>query len=336
MTTCTHRLPAGLHAHDLKRNHRTIARIRARAHRALGRWAYAWDRVDHWTRELERADGLTRLSYCRAKLKHWKAECKRRLPHPANTAPRAISSDSCRKYASTWDDETGFPRPSRGARLTYIWAVETTTGAESDRWHVHLHVLLPTRGEAEAYSAAWQLAREQRGLCSTDISGGPDRLIGSDGDDGGDRRDVAQYLTKYVAESVCDELEPQHVRAYIMGSKNLRRYDAGGAWRPLGIGRRSEEAADPLEWVHVGDGELEPIADFFSIGRTWHTWAARTREKRSRAALAATWAEEARELGGRVATYSAQYRTSLSLAVESDLDVYGALFCASSRPRSPD
>jgi len=183
------------------------------------------------------------------KIAHWKRELKRRLPKPP------VSRANFSKYCSSWSDEFGFPPASkideRGkARTTYIWAIEVTSGQFDDRWHVHLHVLTPTRSDAERVNAAWQLHREQTRVANTDISGGPSSSYRVRADEKApplEQSDPVAYVVAYVSKAGLDKL-PESMRLdYVEGMQDVRKYDAGGAWRPLGIGKKPSD--DPVVWL---------------------------------------------------------------------------------------
>lgn len=263
LVTITLKLAPGMSKDQLESNYATISRIQGKVHQALRDHDYACERLEHWRRR-GRTD----------KVLHWTDERRARLPHPADTVRGKVRESSLERFCRSWNDELGFPRPHFG-KTTYIWAKEVTTGANNDRWHVHLHYLAPTRGDAERINAAWQLEREQARLARTDISGGPGaRYQNAQGELGDDSSssNPAGYVTKYVSKGSLEGIPAEHRAAYTAGSKNVQRYNAAGQWRPLGISDKRDPDTPPVEWV-MWNGELTPFSEFVA-GRsaTWKAW----------------------------------------------------------------
>lgn len=141
--------------------------------------------------------------------------------------------------------------PDADGSRTYLWALEATTGAaDKGHWHVHRHVICPDRSQAERILAASYLHDDE-------IQGAAPYRVDLRR---WDRKRAAGYLAGYLAGAQrdvddktwtsCVECEPVDVqRAYVDGMKGVRRYDAAGDWRPLGMS--PDETDDPV--VLVGD-----------------------------------------------------------------------------------
>jgi len=146
-----------------------------------------------------------------------------------------------------------------GDDFGYLWALQITPGGRVPGWHPHLHVLCTTLGGAQALRAAWLQAAESIGVDlsaqAQDISAATPAA----------EEQVARYATRateYVGGQVAslelaatmraeksaqaDEVDvdweedygPKVLDAYLEATRNLRRYDAGGCLRPLGVGAR--------------------------------------------------------------------------------------------------
>lgn len=319
LTTLTVRLGTGTGPDDLERNLEVVRRIRNNTFEQLRKHDDAW----HKFRLYSAAGNLERAA-------HWRRELKRRLKKPP------VSRANFSKYCSTWCEDFGFGPPTTvdetgKPKTTYIWAIEVTSGQHDDRWHVHLHVLTPTRQDAERINAAWQMHREQRDVANTDISGGnresyrvrpgetPTELAKSD---------PVAYIVAYVSKAGLDKLPPSMRQTYIEGMQDVRKYDAGGLWRPLGIGR--DPSDDPVVWIVDGMGRAIDPADYlagraseYSIAGLFHAvrdiegvrdveqrygYARELAKRLSRVPEDAYRAER-----DTVATFLAQYRTFLEL-----------------------
>lgn len=151
-----------------------------------------------------------------------------------------------------------------------MWVREITTGAGGRGWHVHIHVMVRTLSDAQLLNAAWQAEIKARGLCdhtrrgwsSTDITRKP---AGS----------AAAYASKYLAKQDLQSGKiPEELHGvYVDGTKGMRRCDAWGDWRPLGLSRREGSATHvgAERWTHqvaLGDyfGESE-LARWLRTGR---------------------------------------------------------------------
>lgn len=108
MVTLTLRLPTGSTARHLRRAWRIIADTRSRALDRCRAHDDACERLEYWRRRA-RAD----------KVRHWKRERRRRLPHPSELAERELSEKSIERFASTWCDDVGFRRPPRARPHTH-------------------------------------------------------------------------------------------------------------------------------------------------------------------------------------------------------------------------
>lgn len=175
-----------------------------------------------------------------------------RVPPPGRGGPHPY-------YASTWQD--GWQSVCSAG----VWVREITDGGGTG-WHVHVHAVVRSREDAELLNAAWQASVVAAGeirdgyWTRTDIRAIPASRAA---------RYVAKYLTKQDARELPDELIP----AYIEGSRGMRRADAWGGWRPLGLSRQPGDAthvADP-DWdtaveVAAYYGET-PLARWLRTGR---------------------------------------------------------------------
>lgn len=150
-------------------------------------------------------------------------------------------------YASTW---RGRWQSTAGAGL---WSREVTAGSKANPgWHVHVHVLVESRAAAELVNAAWQAAWQDitgsTQWCNTSI----DEL---------DRQNAAHYVAKYLAKQDVAKLPDRHHEAYVNGTRGMRRADAWGRWRPLGLSA-SEETTLTHVW-RPGWRVAVPVATFY-------------------------------------------------------------------------
>lgn len=135
-------------------------------------------------------------------------------------------------YSTTWNGERwSDPEQPDG----YAWALEVTDGKSGRAWHPHRHVICATVSLAERINAAYQqaavalqLVPEGRWL-RTDIRVVPTKV-------------AAHYLAAYISgKNELAKLSPEAKHAYIRATKSVHRHDAGGSYRPLGIGRKPSE-----------------------------------------------------------------------------------------------
>jgi len=225
---------------------------------ALGLSRYDYEREwkdvrDHWartTRRLRRYDDSHRRYREHAPGSKWANYHWRSWPEKLPYYGRE---------SSTW---TGHHYPTSG-ETNYIWAREVTTGRNDTHWHVHAHVITDELATAERIVAAWQAERRQGDPCICHIS------APGDVSEYHERRNVsdmsaerlARYVTSYVSKGRSGYEWPEDaVLASWRASTGNRLYDAGGRFRPLGVGER-ESADDPCVAVAVGDSAR------------WQTWS---------------------------------------------------------------
>lgn len=134
-------------------------------------------------------------------------------------------------YASTYD------RGWSGDADAGVWVREVTEGSStSPGWHVHVHAVLPSRGDAELLNAAWQQVCAELGVMpagrwtSTRFSELPSAR-------------AASYIAKYLTKGDVGHISARNQRAYVEGTKGMRRCDAWGGWRPLGLAQREPGTA---------------------------------------------------------------------------------------------
>lgn len=238
------------------------AAFRARWNAVRDCWSRATSRI-RWMRSLEQRGELARAAES--------------VPPPARPDPHPV-------YASTYDVKAG--RWSSAGSWGYVWAREVTTGASGDHWHVHVHVVVPSRGWAERLNAAWQASLAELGYlragewAHTDLRELPRDLADELADDVVSR--VASYLAegprkitdtgraghvvaRYASKSDVEAIGDDALAVYVAASSGVRKYDSGGRCRPLGIAREPEETDDPVQWVVTPDSQsLTPIADFYA------------------------------------------------------------------------
>lgn len=315
LTTLTLRLPSRLSAEQLRRNIDAVKEVQRETHDTLRKHDYAHTRLNHWRR---------RGNF--KKVQRWRGECRARLPSLAQIAQADgldVRASTLEKFQTSFDEDGLGWQSAEYGKTTYIWAVEITTGANDDRWHVHLHYMVPSRADAERLNAAWQMNRAQRPFAQTDISAPTGGYHSA-----GARKapsceaDAAAYLTAYVSKDALDDIPDNRLTAYYYGSKSLRRYDAAGRWRPIGVSRRTE-SEDPVELVMYDDGVVEPIQRVFKgTSDEWAryvvNWQLESGERApldvERAAIMSvefSEVSEARRDGRMPGAYLAQYRTSL-------------------------
>lgn len=262
LVTLTIESRPGLTGQDLSEAIERLGRVQGEAHRRLRRHDYASTRIDH-----HRKQGKMR------RVARWKRERERQLLKKLR-APLGSGED----LSEYRDTEDRYPNAS-GGKTTYIWAREITTGSKNRGWHVHAHYLVPTPGDASRLVAAWLAAafacRIKADPRAQYISQ-PRRATYDGGEDGEHLRSAARYITQYITKSDVGEWSDEAIRALIYGTHGMRQYDAGGRWRPLGIGRRRnpeqsrvERVAYPVFTLSV-TGELrveEKAASFSDVMR---------------------------------------------------------------------
>ena len=149
----------------------------------------------------------------------------------------------------TYDDGAGYWHTD-GTRC-YIWSLEVTLGGNGDGYHVHRHVICPTREQAERIVAAYASYHDR-------IQGVRPYRVELER---WDREGAAGYLASYLSagrrksgswESVAARAPVDVQRVMVHALHNVRRYDAAGAWRPLGMS--PEPTDDPMVLVGTERG----------------------------------------------------------------------------------
>lgn len=200
---------------------RTEAQLRERlaTHRDL--WRRATRRLRLWRSAVRRgADALEQRAIVPPPSRYGR-------PHP--------------EYASTWSDARGWSAAAAEGDWAWLWALEVTPGRVG--WHVHRHVMTPTRALAELISAAWQAAAAELGEVERGRWVRTDLRQAEPRDDDDTRHHGASYLASYCSGAkdldalgnLLGEARHEATRAYVRVTYRLRRYDAAGAWRPLGL-----------------------------------------------------------------------------------------------------
>lgn len=159
----------------------------------------------------------------------------------AGSTDGACSTDSQWSTTRGWRGEAGV--------TSYIWAREITRGASGQIWHVHRHVICPDLTTAQRVLAAYAMYKDE-------IQGDTPYVASIQ------RWTVEQaggYLAGYISgtrqkdggwHSVASRLSVSEQALWVEATKGMRRHDAAGKYRPLGIGYRPE-VADTL--VAVAD-----------------------------------------------------------------------------------
>lgn len=257
MVTLTMRLPPGLYQGQLARNIQTVADVQRRTHQRLRDQEHACRMLDKYRQsgDVERA-------------RYWENARLERLPLPTNNGEYV--------YARTWQKGVGYCAPTMG-RTTYIWAREITTGSTGERWHVHLHYLVPSRADAERLIAAWDAEAPQRDATQCMVS----ECVSAEYA----KASPARYMTKYVTKSTL-KLSQEGYREYMRATKGRRQYDAAGFWRPLGVGGRDRPEdqrvvavwrvsvkVDHLTGEVTTEQNWHDAASFFAADHVWRQWA---------------------------------------------------------------
>lgn len=193
-------------------------------------------------------DAASRLRWHRMRSKRGDIGAADLVPPPGRGGPHP-------EFASTWRGQWCSTADAG------LWTREVTSGSkENPGWHVHVHVLVRSRAAAELVNAAWQAAWSDisgsRRWCSTDISAL-------------DRQNAAHYVSKYLAKQDVRALPKRLHVAYVRGTRGMRRADAWGDWRPLGLGA-SEETTLTHVW-REGWKVAVPVAKFYG-GSTVGLW----------------------------------------------------------------
>lgn len=269
MVTLTHQKLPGLTSDALVASRELQARIQAEAHRRLRRHDYAIRQS-------------ARQSAARAhhKSEEWLAIARATLPRfdPAT----CYESDPTPLLTNRY---SGLNPASTDGATTYIWAREVTPGgnARYAGWHVHAHYLVPDESDAHRLIAAHLAACRALGV-RADVAqqriSRPSRASWR-GDGDADARDAVGYITQYITKCEIPDGEEELLRAFIYGIRGMRQYDAAGAWRPIGVGKKRDESAPKVVSVVERvrcvtlDGEIveraltRAIGDFMAQKTPW-------------------------------------------------------------------
>lgn len=187
-------------------------------------------------------------------------------PHPwyASTFVDGVWSEPDEKWGCVWALEVtqGGASKSKGKRKT------RRSGA--GHWHVHLHVLVPSREWAERLNAAFQATVQQMGILPVGQWAHTHFLV----------LESTQGASKYMAKAVAsyagkggdlDSIHADHHGAYVAGMHNVRRLDAQGEWRPLGLSYR-EPVSDPATHVLPFADELHDADDLHALAVPIADW----------------------------------------------------------------
>lgn len=221
----------------------------------------------HW------AEVTRRVRYDDARLKKWRqapvgarGDQWRRLQAGAIRPTDHVTWDEnsdVQKF-TCYDEDSQYWRDIPSDRA-YLWGIEITHNARRRWWHVHRHIVMRSRAEAERYAAAAAAHQDE-------VQGAtPYRLDIRRWD--GER--AAGYIASYMSgvrrsgakkgswEGVAAAMDAARQRTYVQGTRHVRRYDAGGAWRPLGMSRKKSD--DPMVLAAFGSRAV-PSEQFFKTG----------------------------------------------------------------------
>lgn len=269
MVTLTHQKLPGLSKDDLVASRELQQEIQRECHRRLRRHDYA-------VRESARqsAAGASHKS------SEWLAIARATLPRfdPTN----CYSADARTLLTNRW---SGLNPASTNGTTTYIWAREVTPGGGTRYagWHVHSHYLVPCESDAHrlisAHLAACRALGVRADVAQQRISRPSRASWRGDGD--ADMRDAVGYITQYITKCDIPDGDEELLRAFIYGIRGMRQYDAAGAWRPIGVGKKRDEYAprvvSVVERVRCVtlDGEIveraltRDIGDFMAQKTPW-------------------------------------------------------------------
>lgn len=162
-----------------------------------------------------------------------------KAPPPGTPKPHPV-------FASTWRGRWD------GTCDRGIWVREITAGGFTKGWHVHIHAIVATRADAEMLNAAWQAACADAGAVKRWASTKYSAMTAEQ---------AARYVAKYLTKEDLRKIPKSAHAAYIEGSKGMRRADAWGAWRPLGLSAKTEQIATHIaerRWSHAVE-----LADYY-------------------------------------------------------------------------
>lgn len=125
--------------------------------------------------------------------------------------------------------------PGQASTVDYIWTLEITKGDVG--WHVHRHVICADLTTARQIAGAWDSYRSA-------IQGDTPHRVAIHRRDA---LDAADYAAGHVGgrkpggwHGVSQSLSYAESMAWLRSTKGRRRYDAAGAFRPLGVSRRCQ------------------------------------------------------------------------------------------------
>lgn len=201
---------------------------------------------------------MTRVRWAKyhlAKGKKTAAEVWSLLPAPGTPDPHP-------KYASEYDAETKWGLDptilDRG-----VWSREVTSGKDTPGWHVHIHAVVQDLRSAQILNAGWQQVCREFGVRP---NGGRD-FVQTDIEEVPAGKG-AYYVAKYLSKLDALDLREKHgdrahevEKAYVRGTKGMRRSDAWGEWRPLGLALKGSG-----KFTHItpkGFGEAVELGEYF-------------------------------------------------------------------------
>lgn len=271
MVTLTHQKPEGLSKGDLILARELQSKIQRECHRRLRRHDYAVQRS-----VAQSARGAYHKS------DEWLSVARSILPR--------FDPSTCYKSNPTplLDNTFSGLNPASGGMTTYIWSREVTSGGDTryPGWHAHSHYLVPTESDAHRLISAHIAACKTLGVAcniSNQKISFPKRASWRDDSTRPEIADAVNYISHYITKNELPDGNPDIIEAYVHGMLGARVYDAAGAWRPIGIGKKRDENAPKVVSVReivvcvTSDGEVVDRAmvrgfdDFIAQRTPW--WA---------------------------------------------------------------
>lgn len=256
MVTLTISRRDGLSGRELRNAIDKYARVQNETHNRLRRHDYCVSRHAHWS-QIRNEN----------KTKFW-AEESRKTIFDYN-----VSGSYESKSAPNLSNKISGVSPASGSKTTYIWAREITAGGNGRGWHVHAHYLVPTESDAHRLISAHLTACASLGIyAEMEAQRISTPKEASWVDDESTHDSAARYITQYVTKSGLGDWSDEVIEAYIYGIYGLRQYDAGGRWRPLGIGKTKDDETPKVTHVEylraivTQDGELLTKQESTEIG----------------------------------------------------------------------
>lgn len=149
------------------------------------------------------------------------------------------SIDRIRKLRSRATSMLRYRAKKQNKSFDYIWALEVTTGEDGTHWHPHLHVLVRDMQDASRLVAEWLQASRELGIYASPKG----QKISRSREKGRTSAEAAaSYVTHYVSKrDMSNAWSKETAINYLAAMQHVRRYDAGGEWRPLGVSRRDSQ-----------------------------------------------------------------------------------------------